>query len=239
MKELIKKILKASVVGRKMYPLIQMPYRWVAIPLKRRRLQRSGIDVLYKLHKILSENKIRYYLDYGTLLGIVREGDFIKHDDDIDLTVADMKADAKHILKILLSSGFKFIHALTVKGRIVEFSISFNKLSVDFFFYLPVPEVGKVGECDVYFDRNAKYNSSNQNNYRIWFFPDDIMVKVIQFKGIDVYIPEYPENILQLEYGHGWNVPIKNWKPNDLLDHYKEMDDYAIRITDVNEVLKD
>lgn len=238
MKEQVKAVLKSSVVGRCIYPFVQILYRSVAIPVKRHRLQKYGAEMLGKLHKVLNENKIKYYLDFGTLLGVVREGGFIKHDDDIDLTIADVNANAKEILQKLLSHGFRFIHALTVRGRIVEFSVSFNKLSADFFFCLPVDIKGKVGICGVYFDPSAQYESPDQNNYRVWYFPDDVKVKEIQFKGVDVCIPECPEQILEFEYGKGWRSPVKNWSADELRDRYKVMDDYAVRITDINEVIK-
>lgn len=238
MKEIVKKFLKSSSIGRYVYPLVQVAYRSFAIPLKRHRLQKYGAEMLAKIHEILCENGIKYHLDFGTLLGIVREGDFIKHDDDIDLTIADVNANAKEILKMFLAQGFAFIHVLTVKGRIVEFSISFKKLSADFFFYLPLGIMGKVGVCGVYFDPSVQYKSSAQNNYRVWYFPDDTKSKVIQFKGVNVCVPEHPEDILEFEYGKGWRSPVKNWTADELSSHFKVMDDYAIRITDVNEILK-
>ena len=42
---------------------------------------------LEKLIPIFEKHKIRYWITFGTLLGSIREGKIIKHDDDIDLAV--------------------------------------------------------------------------------------------------------------------------------------------------------
>ena len=239
MKEQIKKVLKASALGKKVYPCIQWVYRLVAIPLKRYRLRRYGVGMLERLHATLTQNNVDYYLDFGTLLGIVRENDFIRHDDDIDLTIVEKDANPRQILKVLLNNGFDFIHAMKVGGRIVEFSVAYKKLSADFFFYIPVNRPSCVGICGVYFDPTVKYDNPNQNNYRVWFFPDDIKTRISQFKGTSVKIPVDAEKLLEFEYGKGWRLPIKDWSADDLEERYKIMDDFAVRIIDINEVLGD
>lgn len=52
-----------------------------------RRLQLAELDVLKMLRDVMSQNGIRYFLGYGTLLGAVRHGGFIPWDDDVDLFV--------------------------------------------------------------------------------------------------------------------------------------------------------
>ncbi len=239
MKERVKEILKASSLGKVFYPYVQACYRAVAIPLKRRRLQRLGKEMLGRLHEVLDANGIDYYLDFGTLLGLVRENNFIKHDDDIDLTIIDRTIEARSLLKTLLSEGFVFIHALTVRGRVVEFSVSYKKLSADFYFYIPITKAGNVGVCDVYFDPSVKYDNPNENNYKVWFIPDGIRTKIVQFMGVDVRIPECPEKILEIEYGKDWRTPIKNWSADKLDDRYQVMEDFAVRLTDIKDVIKE
>jgi phosphorylcholine metabolism protein LicD len=59
---------------------------------------------LYELIEILTQCKIRYFLTSGTLLGLVREGDFIQGDMDIDLGIffTDLTPIACQNLKKLL-----------------------------------------------------------------------------------------------------------------------------------------
>lgn len=238
MKEMIKQVLKSSMFGKKIYPLIQRSYRSVAIPMKRRRLRRHGVDTLRKVHAILTECGVDYYADWGTLLGIIREGGFIRHDDDIDLTIVDSKTNPQALLNALLNKGFEFIHALKREDRILEFSVSWKKLSVDFFFRIPVECPGKVGIADVYYDPIIKYETPDQNSYKIWLFDESIKTKIITFKGIEVRIPGKPEEMLEFEYGPEWRSPISNWSADGLSGRYEAREDFVIRVTKFDDVMR-
>jgi len=47
------------------------------------------LDMMDKIHKVFSDNKIKYFIEGGSLLGAVRHGGMIPWDDDIDLGVFD------------------------------------------------------------------------------------------------------------------------------------------------------
>jgi phosphorylcholine metabolism protein LicD len=66
-------------------------------------------EILEKLSCAFEELKINYWLDFGTLLGAVREKKFISHDLDIDIGVlGTMKVeDRNKISNILLKYGFQ------------------------------------------------------------------------------------------------------------------------------------
>ena len=54
---------------------------------KRKKVWKTTIDLLEVFDKFCNENGLRYYVDYGTLLGAVRHKGFIPWDDDIDLVM--------------------------------------------------------------------------------------------------------------------------------------------------------
>ena len=50
-------------------------------------LHDANMDLLRKFDRFCSENGVRYFITFGTLLGAVRHGDIIPWDDDIDVTM--------------------------------------------------------------------------------------------------------------------------------------------------------
>ena len=56
-------------------------------------------DNLLELKKVFDKNKIKFILSYGTLLGAIRENNFIEHDEDIDIAILD--EDRLNLISIL------------------------------------------------------------------------------------------------------------------------------------------
>lgn len=215
MKEVIKKILKSSSIGRVVYPMVQACYRSWAVPRKRARLQKHGYELLGKVDEICTKNKIPYFCDWGTLLGIVRENGFIKHDDDIDITIYKIGEDPLRILEAFRKEGFSLIHVLKRGNDILEFSLRFKGLSVDFFFYEKGTGNGEGRLADIYFDTTVKYPKPSLNSVRYWTFPSDLEVVDYDFNGTHCMIPANAEEMLVKEYGPNWKTPISKWTPTD------------------------
>ena len=70
--------------------------------LEKERLTDKEVNLLYDIiditHKILTENNIRYTIEGGTLLGAVRNGGLIPHDNDGDFDI--LESDVTNILKL-------------------------------------------------------------------------------------------------------------------------------------------
>ena len=60
-----------------------------------------------KAIKLLDRNKIPYWVCHGSLLGLVRDGNLIPWDHDIDLAVWESDNKKKDILNIFVLAGFK------------------------------------------------------------------------------------------------------------------------------------
>jgi len=145
---------------------------------------------LLELQKILKFYDVSFGLIYGTLLGAVREQNFILHDHDTDLFVfrdeenkiMNMIADAK-------KSGFKI-------GRYSESYISFVR-GGDF--------------IDIYFmdKKLGKYHCDGH------VIPSKYLDNLIDypFLGSSFKIPKDYRSLLFYFYGSDWETPKKNVSP--------------------------
>lgn len=72
--------------------------------------QNACFDVFKRLVSFLNENKIEYWLDGGSILGLIRHGDFIPWDDDIDIAMDEKNyAKFRNLAKQKLTNNLSFI----------------------------------------------------------------------------------------------------------------------------------
>ena len=84
---------------------------------------KKALKMLKIVTDILEKNGIEYYLDFGTLLGAVREKGFIKWDHDLDISLVNPK-DFDKIPKILKELRLKHFY----RGYIYNFEESLNRI---------------------------------------------------------------------------------------------------------------
>lgn len=230
LKEGVKRILKPCALGRLVYPLVQYSYRAIAIPRKRRRLQRHGAEALHRAHTLLTRNNIPYYCDYGTLLGFVRDHGFMPHDDDIDLSIPPGKVNPTKVLRCFLDAGFGYIHAFDYEGRIIEFSVmDASNVSIDVFFPDAGPKPGTLYGYQPIWDPNRNYPSEKANTLiRYQFVAPSNLVATERF-GHTTFFPENADEILTSEYGP-WRVPDAHFSTvHDRI--HEELPGFAFRLT--------
>ena len=217
LKALIKKILKPFALGRLIYPYVQKTYRSVAIPMRRRLLRRKGWEVLARIDTVLTSLNAPYFLDYGTLLGLIRDGGFIPHDDDIDLTIPPGAARPQEVLKASLAAGFSYVHGFDVAGYFCEFTVrDRTNLTIDLFFPLrDTEDATKMIGYDIFWEPTRTYPNERANTVVATAYAIPTTIKRATFNGIEVSIPDPPEALLACEYGAGWKVPDPNFRPRE------------------------
>lgn len=144
---------------------------------------------LLLVKKVLDKNKVKFGLMFGTLLGAIREGNFIKHDEDVDLFVLEEDKDALiNTLHDLLDIGFKVCR---YDGRLL--SIIRDNEYIDFYFFR---------KYLVFFRK-----SSAGLTYKAAFLQE---TKSQAFLGTTFQVPKETEIFLKVLYGVNWKIPIKN-----------------------------
>ena len=188
-------------------------------------LHKNGAKVLEKYAEAMESAGIDYWLDYGSLLGAVREHDFIKNDEDIDTGVINTSPSA--IKSALESKGFKRFRKILVKDRIIEETYTLNNVSLDVFYYRHITPNRII--CNL-------TNPIDGLDYKQMLrLHGGLMVRSIEFdfdgtigykfKGISVRIPKDYKGYLENCYGSTYMVPDPNYKysGSPSIKHYPEL----------------
>jgi len=159
---------------------------------------------LYLKVKEVFDNEIDtpLFLIYGTLLGQIREGDFIANDDDFDAGYISLESDPKLVKKETLDIILKLLG----KG----FDISVNSIGRLF----------KISnETGVHLDVMPVW-FSNGWNVAFWgasvksIVEDYLPIKEAKMRGRLVYVPNKPEVFLSGYYGENWRTPDPGYSSN-------------------------
>lgn len=134
------------------------------------------------------ENNIKFGLIYGTLLGAIRENDFISHDEDIDLFVlSEDEIKFREILFELNKNEFELIRY----ERSGLYSILRKGEYIDFYIMKP-------------YSKGVRWNGAD--NFILEKFVTE--TKFIKFKGEEFLVPKESEKFLEFFYGKEWGTPI-------------------------------
>lgn len=205
MKELVKKVLKGSAVGRIVYEPLHRLYRLYSVPARRRVLKRVGKEVLADLVAVVDKHGIPAFPCCGTLLGFVRDGGFMPHDDDMDWSVIPGAWTPTRVLKTLLDEGFEYVFGFTYGGKLREIKMRWKGLPIDFIFM--EDDGAHFNEHVFYYLQDVKYPSPNANTVKV--FPQNrfFELKRMPLYGVQVPIPKDAEAVCADHYGPSWNVP--------------------------------
>jgi len=160
----------------------------------------KALETLKKLNSL----GLTYFLMAGTLLGVIRNGDFLDHDNDIDIGIIGDN-DAEQIKNILIENGFTFYKEFGIKGKSLEYRFFNGGIQLDIFFYY------EDGD-QIYFAA-----SSNNGEYYKYIF-DKFNIVTTNLKNIRVNIPSNAEKYIETQYGLDWMIEKKDWHYLDALN---------------------
>ncbi len=151
--------------------------------------------------KILLDAGIPFFLCAGTLLGIIRDGDLLAFDKDMDLGVP-AEVEREKVVAALTSNGeFELNRPETTSPENWNWNFSFTHVAthivMDIFFYHPDKTHFLCGF-------NAKPHPINSR-------PRKFKLMQLEWQGLQWPIPSPPEQYLVDVYGEEWRVPDPNF----------------------------
>ena len=193
--------------------LEKIPFKKVinASPLEKIQLQKGNYHrrmkkMLLKTIDILNEKGFKYWLEAGTLLGILRDGDLIPWDYDADIGIpADSADDIMNLRMDFLPNYLikrRKINSNWLPGdmRVIKVKTPWEKIRqinfhIDLFCVYPVKDKYRWVDSNALKHVDRKYYDT---------------LSTIQWEGRTINIPNYVEEYLSLRYGN-WQVPEPNY----------------------------
>ena len=135
---------------------------------------------------------VPFWLSEGTALGVIREGDFISHDDDVDVGIwaSDLRRFNKEVIPRLKKAGFTLDFDL-LGGTFMTFSRRGERLDVD--------AVGHGHKCMAPRTPDADCGACE------CIMPYLKNMQHMQLRGETYMVPG--EDYIEYLYGQNWRVP--------------------------------
>jgi len=89
-------------------------------------------EVLFQTIDILNQNEITYWIDGGTLLGIIRDNSLLPWDYDIDFSVWEHENDREEIINLFKNHGYEYMPVMADMDCL-QFYINNNKVDISFY----------------------------------------------------------------------------------------------------------
>ena len=163
-------------------------------------IQKLNLENLLIISKIL--RKKRVFIFYGTLLGIVREKNILRGDDDIDILI-DIKFK-KEILKILKKLKIFKINKNVINKYFIQLVRGNKKIKtfVDLYFYINNPK-------NTYIEEKHNFLSSINLKSHTLHIPKKLVFPIKKSKKFEnVNLPNKPINLCRYLYGKSWKKPL-------------------------------
>ncbi|KAA0548350.1 LicD family protein [Bacillus sp. BGMRC 2118] len=183
---------------------------------KRESVHKFGLESICIIRETFNEVDKKFWLDYGTLLGAIRDKDFIGHDADVDLgTLFTSNEDIRKIEQLLIGKGMKKSREFQVGNIVVEQTYIHKGVNVDIYYYHREEEnkiscfACEEGKQTVYKKMSDHMNVTGLTVRKITH--PQTGLKEITFKGELFNIPENHHEYLVNNYGPTYMVKDANW----------------------------
>lgn len=179
--------------------------------LQRNALQKHGMAIIRDVHAALKPEGVSFFVDSGTLLGLIRDGSLIKGDRDIDFGIhPNDRFGETQLDNAMRALRFKKVRSFYYQGSWEESTYRSGLLHIDFFRH---HETDNGSVCYAFHrDETHKYPSVNHFSVMKFCHAPVTEVVAIQIKGSEINVPFDAEGYLESAYTEDWRTPNPNWR---------------------------
>lgn len=220
----IRNVIKNSVL----YPFIKPIWSFYFKHTSKILMNKYAEKALVSLKFILDKHHIVFWPDYGTLLGVYREHDFISHDCDID--IGAFCADALKVKAILHNSEFILSHQYSIcpkhdDQKIVQLTYKYHSLTIDIYFYEKIDD-NTITTYQLHEVKPKQYDDRHQLMYQV--YQHDLPLSTFSFmyfKNVEYRVPMEIEKYLITLYGENFMTPDPSYQEDILKYHRHPLDE--------------
>ncbi len=181
----------------------------VYYPFKNYKIKKSAKDILLRIKPVFEENTLDWWLDYGTLLGCIREGKIIRNDIDLDFGILPKGGSLQ---KVMENAGFVLTSRTTVEGVITLEQYDINGIGFDVFYYRKEKDklVTNIWyPNDTSLPQRVAYEKSLGSLSETTFTYSN--TKGAAFYGVNCKIPRNYKLYLREHFGDDYMIPNPNF----------------------------
>ncbi|NQT62749.1 MAG: LicD family protein [Candidatus Marinimicrobia bacterium] len=168
--------------------------------------------------EILEDMGIHYWLDFGTLLGLIRENKLIDWDKDMDLSV---RFESEEKMEQMISALGKHHPVKTLPPSVRPGIWKLGRYRTVKTFHQKYGLIRTEPHLDFFTQYRGLYENQSEPTYRsvIAGLNNEIPASFVdeldsfQFEGHEYAIPNHAEDFLALRYGADWRTPKSDWSP--------------------------
>lgn len=175
---------------------------------KRKKIQKKGLRTIADIQNALQKYGIQSFADFGTCLGIVREGKLLAHDLDIDIGVIADSGQQRYVRMALERLGYELWRQYVYDDYAVEESYRFENLKVDLNFYKITDEYSKTW---LFYRKPGQAYENNERHIVEMTYRPITGFRQVEVEGVPITIPDCAEELLEEKYGPGWRTPDTGW----------------------------
>ncbi len=171
-----------------------------------------GRTIIRELNRLAMGNDIPLVVDFGTLLGLVRDNDIIQWDDDIDFSAPFEHAGQVEMIVLEFTQTHRDLADFTIervtdkRGREVCILLKFTD---------PQSKLTQF-TTSLCYRENADGHSLHMPSLGMWYAPEVhfSQLETIEWQGEKIQVPHQYREYLSFQYGD-WQKPKKNIQLSD------------------------